>query len=211
MRDIGNQSVKIYLPGIQTYTTVTPTTDPGTRLGFIMSASLVGTVSGWILFGLLTSPVLYYFIQRSAEIAGMAFLGVSALGIWFGQKILENEFREYRETIEEELELNWTGQAILSMTNITYYNVLLYLSVSIGLLIASAGYPTVGVLFSFLYPAYDLESIYRGIPFSLGGLVAFSIALIVVALSIKEESSWRDIDLLAPVERLIGFKGGRSL
>lgn len=139
----------------------------------------------------------------------MAVLGIVAWGIWFGQKLLESGFRETQQEIQEDADLPAWGQAILTIVTIIYYNSILLVAITLGGYIAATGYPTLGAILAFVYPAYDMESVYRGIPLSLAGVVAIGFAVGIAVFSIKDEVSWREIDLLAPVERLMGFRGGK--
>lgn len=179
-------------------------TDPVERFGLITGISVIGAVVAWILFGLLTSPVLYLTIRTSPEVAGLAVLGIVGWGIWFGQMLLNPEFREMRQTFDEEMELSWLATILLVMGNIGYYNVLLFFTVGIGIIIANAGFPTVAALFALVYPAYDGEVLYRGVPISLSGILVIGLAFGLVLLSTTDEVTWRDLGITAPIERLIG-------
>lgn len=172
--------------------------------------TVIGSLAAWIVLGLFTSPILYIGLNTHPISAGYVALGIFGWGVWFSQQLFTERVQEAYEEVREEVDESPGFLApLLTIINLGYYNIVMYVALFIAVTIAGAGFPGVAAIFALLYPAYDMWVVYQGYPLSIAGLLAISIALAIVLANLGQVS-WRDVDFGDIVYRVVG-PGTQSL
>lgn len=181
-------------------------TDPASRLKYVLSGSVVAFPSAALTLGLLTSPVLYWSLQRGPAVAGVAVTAVTGWSLYLGQRVV---FDEPPELPEGYADLDWRLRAGLTVLGILYYNVVLLVTVYASVRLTDAGLALVGATLAFAYPAYDAAATERGLPVSIGGGLVLATRAVLAATDVPGSVTREAARVDALVVEFVGGRGRR--
>lgn len=183
-------------------------TDPAERLKYVLSGSLVAFPSAALALGLLTSPVLYWSLQREAAVAGaVAVTALAGWSLYLGRRVV---FGESPDLPEGYADLDWRLRAAITVLGIVYYNLVLLVTVWASVQLAAVGFAFAGAVLAFVYPAYDVASTERGVPLSISGAFMLVTYAVLDAWDLPEDVSTETARVDRLVVDLVGGRGRRG-
>lgn len=139
-----------------------------------LSDTLRLTASFTIALTLITSPALIILYEIRPEAIGLAFAGIITFSVLIGQDFLQDNIDNHSDNIS-----GMKGH-ILTLLGLSYYNLAILFGSLLGSVAVILGYPNAALIIALAYPLWDVTTFRYGIPVSLGGLIGFTIGLLVL-------------------------------
>lgn len=145
-----------------------------------LTDSILTTVRMFLGISIICAPILLYGSERGPQYFALSFIALVGWSIYSGQDIVNDG---QPDSLEDESRKGKIAAAVFALT---YYNVVVLISMMAGIVAMSTTTPAIGVAITFLYPAYDVLIARYKMPMSLLGIVIFLTTLITALHSLTK-------------------------